>query len=54
MADKRSLGLMGFLFGCVTLTVVLIGVVVARDHVQGKLHFEDMAMAPQLLSTSAQ
>ena len=53
MADKRSLGLMGLLFGGITLAVVMIGVTVARGHVQGTLHFEDMAMAPQLVSTSA-
>lgn len=52
MADKNGLGILGFLFGGVTLAVTLIAFLVVRDHVQGRLQFDDVAMAPQLVSLS--
>ncbi len=52
MADKSGLGILGFLFGGVTLAVTLIAFLVVRDHVQGRLQFDDAAMAPQLVSLS--
>jgi hypothetical protein len=52
MADKSSLGFMGFLFGGVTFAVAVIAVLVVRDHVQGRLQLDAMAMAPQLVTIS--
>jgi len=50
MADKSSLGFLGFLFGGVTFAVTLIAILVVRDHVQGRMQLDDVAMAPQLVS----
>lgn len=50
MADKRSLGMLGFMFGGITFAVTLIAVVVVTSHVQGALQFDDIAMTPQLVS----
>jgi hypothetical protein len=33
MADRRSLGILGFLFGGVTATVMLVAVLVVKHHV---------------------
>ena len=52
MADKSSLGILGFLFGGITLAVTLIAFLVVREHVERSLQFDDIAMAPQLVSTS--
>jgi len=52
MADKSSLGIMGFLLGGITLAVTLIAFVVVRDHVDGRLHLD--SAAPQLVSMSTQ
>lgn len=54
MADKSSLGFLGFLFGGITFAVTLIAFLVVRDHVEGRLHLDEMAMAPQLVSTTSQ
>lgn len=35
MADRRSLGIVGFVFGGVTAAVMLIAVVVVKQHVDG-------------------
>ncbi len=53
MADKSSLGFLGFMFGGVTFAVTLIAFLLVRDHVQGRLAFDDMAMAPQLVSLTS-
>lgn len=37
MADRRSLGMLGFLFGGVTVTVMLIAVLVVKHHVDSRL-----------------
>jgi len=52
MADKNSLGILGFLFGSITLAVTVIAFLVVRDHVDGRLQLESAAMAPQLVSMS--
>jgi hypothetical protein len=52
MADKNSLGILGFLFGSITLAVTVIAFLVVRDHVDGRLQLESAAMAPQLVSIS--
>jgi hypothetical protein len=53
MADKNSLGILGLLFGGITFAVTLVAFLLVRDHVEGRLHLDDMAMAPQLVSTEA-
>ncbi|MEA2984866.1 MAG: hypothetical protein QOD94_1120 [Alphaproteobacteria bacterium] len=50
MADKNSLGILGLLFGGITFGVTLVAFLLVRDHVEGRLQFDDMAMAPQLVS----
>jgi hypothetical protein len=50
MADKSSLGRLGFMFGGITFAVTLIAFLVVLNHVQGHLVLEDVAMAPQLVS----
>lgn len=52
MADKTSLGVMGFLFGSITLAVTIIAFLVVRDHLDGRLQLESAAMAPQMVSIS--
>ena len=36
MADRRSLGILGFFFGGVTAAVMLIAVMVVKNHVDGR------------------
>jgi hypothetical protein len=52
MADKAGLGLLGFLFGSITLAVAVIAFMVVRVYVDGRLQLESAAMAPQLVSIS--
>ena len=40
MADRRSLGIVGFVFGSVTAAVMLIAVMVVKQHVDGRLTLE--------------
>ena len=49
MADKSSLGFLGFAFGGVTAAVMVIAFLVVRDHMQGHLIL-DPAMSPQVVS----
>lgn len=51
MADKNGLGVLGLFFGGVTFAVTLIAFLVVRDHIEGRLQFDDMAMTPQLVGT---
>jgi hypothetical protein len=37
MADRRSLGILGFVLGSVTAAVMLIAVFVIKNHVDGRL-----------------
>jgi len=54
MADKSSLGVLGFLFGGVTFAVTVIAIVVVSGHVAGRLQVDDIAaQTPQLVSVSA-
>jgi hypothetical protein len=51
MADKSGLGILGLMFGGVTFVVTLTAFLVVRDHVDGRLHIDDVATtAPQLVS----
>jgi hypothetical protein len=52
MADRRSLGIVGFVFGGVTAAVMLIAVMVVKHHVDGRLTL-DSARLP-VLAASAQ
>jgi len=40
MADSRSLGILGFVFGGVTAAVMLIAVMVVKSHVDGRVTLE--------------
>ena len=37
MADRRSLGILGFVLGGVTAAVMLVAVMVVKNHVDGRL-----------------
>ena len=49
MADRRSLGILGFFFCGVTATVMLIAVMVVKNHVDGRLSL-DSARLPVIAS----
>ena len=40
MADRRSLGMVGFFFGAVTAAVMLTAVIVVKSHVDGRLSLD--------------
>jgi hypothetical protein len=46
MADKNSLGVLGFLFGGITFAVTVIAFLVVSGHVAGRLQVDDIA-APE-------
>ena len=48
MADKRSLGLLGFLFGGVTAAVSLTAFLLVQAHVTGHLQLSDAGLASQV------
>jgi hypothetical protein len=48
MADKRSLGLLGFLFGGLTMAVSLTAFLLVQAHVGGHLQFSDAGPASQV------
>ena len=52
MADKRSLGLLGFLFGGITVIVSLTAFFVVRAHIEGDLRFGDAGLVSQIVVTS--
>ena len=37
MADRRSLGILGFVFGGVTVAVMLVAVMVVKNHVDSRI-----------------
>ena len=41
MADRRSLGILGFVFGGVTAAVMLIAVIVVKQHVDGRVTLDE-------------
>lgn len=43
MADRRSLTMIGYLYGGITAAVMLIACLVVTDHVSGRLHIDDAA-----------
>jgi hypothetical protein len=52
MADRKGLGILGFMFGGVTAAVMLIAVVVVKNHIDGRLTV-DAVKAP-LMASAAQ
>ena len=52
MADRRGLGIVGFCLGGVTAAVMLIAVMVVRNHVDGRMTMESARMP--VIATSAQ
>lgn len=40
MADRRSLGIVGFFFGGVTVVVMLTAAIVVKSHVDGRLSLD--------------
>lgn len=53
MADKSSLGFLGFIFGGITFAVTFVAFMLVRDHVEGRLAFDDAAMKPQLVTMTS-
>jgi len=41
MADRKSLGLIGFFLGGVTAIVVLVGATVVQKHIDGRLQLDN-------------
>jgi hypothetical protein len=51
MADRKSLGMLGFMFGGVTAAVMLIAVMVVKNHIDARLTL-DAAKAPVMASAA--
>ena len=41
MADRRSLGIVGFVFGGITAAVMLVAIMVVKHHVDGRASLDD-------------
>ena len=52
MADRRSLGILGFVFGGVTAAVMLIAVFVVKQHVESRAALDEARLP--VLAASAQ
>ena len=46
MADKSSLGILGFIFGGITVTVAVIAGFLVISHLEGKLSLDEANAAP--------
>lgn len=53
MADKSSLGFVGFLFGGITFTVVLIAFTVVQNYLEGRYVLDEPVTAAQLMSVQS-
>jgi hypothetical protein len=51
MADRRSLGIIGWIFGGLTAIVILVGFVVVKGHVDGGFTI-DRAQPPMVSATT--
>ena len=51
MADRKSLGLIGFILGGITAAVVLVGVLVVQSHIDGRLQLDQARPVVASLST---
>jgi hypothetical protein len=49
MADRRTLGLLGFLFGGITLAVMLTAAFMVKQHVDGRLSLD----GPRVIAATA-
>ncbi len=49
MADKRSLGVLGFVFGGITAAVTSTAFLLVHAHIEGHLQFADAAVASQVM-----
>ena len=52
MADRRSLGILGFVLGGVTAAVMLIAVIVVKQHVDGRVTLDEARLP--MIAASAQ
>ena len=52
MADKSSLGILGFVFAAVTVAVMLTALMVVRSHVEGRLVLEGAQTVASMTDTS--
>ena len=52
MADRRSLGIVGFVFGGITAAVMLVAVMVVKNHVDGRASLDQPR--PSVMAASAQ
>jgi hypothetical protein len=52
MADKSSLGIVGFVFAAITAAVMLTALIVVRDHVQGRLVLDSAQTVASVAATS--
>lgn len=43
MADRRSLTMIGYVYGGITAAVMLIACMIVTDHVSGRSHFDGAA-----------
>lgn len=53
VADRRSLGILGFVFGGVTAAVMLIAVIVVKQHVDGRVTLDDARFPVMAASAQA-
>jgi hypothetical protein len=53
MADRRSLGILGFLFGGITAAVMLVAVMVVKHHVDGRLTLDQARLPVMAASTQS-
>ena len=53
MADRRSLGILGFVLGGVTAAVMLIAVMVVKQHVDGRVTLDQTRLPLMAASTQA-
>ena len=52
MADRRSLGIVGWVFGGITAAVMLVAVMVVKHHVDGRLTLDQTR--PSVMAASGQ
>ena len=53
MADRRSLGIVGFVFGGITAAVMLVAVMVVKNHVDGRASLDQARLSVMAASAQA-
>ena len=53
MADRRSLGIVGWIFGGITAAVMLVAVVVVKQHVDSRLTLDEIRLPVMAASGQA-